>query len=63
MINFETQFERMDQEYDKLYETYLEFKDNPTYENRNKLARQLKMFGKSKTNFMNSVKNIKLKQE
>ena len=61
MINFETQFERMDQEYDKLYEKYLEFKNDMTYENRNKLIRQMKIFTENRTNFIRSVKNLNLK--
>ena len=61
MINFETQFERMDKEYDKMYEKYLEFKENTNYTTRKSLVMQMKRFTESKTKFIVSVKNLNLK--
>ena len=63
MINFETQFERMDQEYDKLYEKYQEFRNNMTPATRRSLVMQMKKFTDSKTNFITSVRNMNLKRE
>jgi hypothetical protein len=62
MINFETQFQRMDKEYDKLYEKYLEFKDNMTFENKNNLIRQMKKFNENRSNFITSIRNLSLKK-
>ena len=61
MINFETQFQRMDKEYDKLYEKYLEFKEDMNHTNKSSLIKQMKKFNESRNNFIVSIRNLNLR--
>jgi formyltetrahydrofolate hydrolase len=63
MINYETQFERMDKEYDKLYEKYYKFKENTNCMTRKSLVMQIKKFTKCKNDLMASLKQLKLKMD
>lgn len=58
MRNYEEKFEKMDSEYDNLYNTFFEFKKNPSYGGKQKVLKALRDFNEYKNQFSATIRNF-----